>query len=220
MISEKAITFIVNKEIGSPEIYTKRYTRPEWPKGASGLTVGIGYDLGYRTRQEVQRDWEGVLPQATISAMQDYVGLTGQNAYQYLSQARVRIVVPFDAAMKVFRERNLPYWIGLVRKALPNYDLLHPDCQGALVSLAYNRGAGGYALLRDNSKQTFKEMIAIRGHMMRKEFDKIPQEFRNMKRLWGPTMGGLLKRRDDEARIFEEGLAAASQTLPETSGFF
>lgn len=220
-ISEKAISFIVNEEVGSPAIYARRYTRPEWPRGASGITVGIGYDLGYRTKAEIQADWEGVLPQSIIEAMQDYVGLRGEQAHAYLAQARTRIEVPLEAAMQVFRERNLPYWIGLVRKALPNFDLLHGDCKGALVSLAYNRGAGGYALSRDNSQGSFREMIAIRGHMIRKEFDKIPNELRSMKRLW--KMKGLLLRRDKEAKMFEEGLIAMQSNppnLPETSGFF
>lgn len=221
-ISEKAISFIINKEVVSEEYYKKHFTRPEWPKGASGITVGIGYDLGYRTRQEVQNDWAGVLPQSTIDAMKDYVGLVGQNANSYLSQARQRIDVPLEAAIKVFRERNLPQWIVLVKKALPNFDLLHGDCKGALVSLAYNRGAGGYALQRDNQKGSFREMINIRTHMIKKEFDKIPQEFRDMKRLWDPkSLRGLHIRRDAEAKMFEEGLAAMREgTLPETSGFF
>jgi hypothetical protein len=50
-------------------------------------------------------------------------------------------------------------------------------------------------------------MRAIRQHMAERRFDRIPDEFRSMKRLWrGKGLDGLLGRRDREAALFETGL--------------
>jgi hypothetical protein len=50
-------------------------------------------------------------------------------------------------------------------------------------------------------------MRIIRDHMASGQFDRIPDEFRSMKRLW-PNMVGLRNRRDHEADLFEKGLTA------------
>ena len=47
--SDAAIDLIVREEDSSPEFYAKHYQHFEWPQGASGPTVGIGYDCGYVT---------------------------------------------------------------------------------------------------------------------------------------------------------------------------
>lgn len=210
-ISERAIDLIITEEVGSKELYISRYQHPEWPGVNSGVTVGIGYDLGYKTPQEIQNDWGGILPQNIIEYMKTCVGKTGQSAANYIHNVKQSIVVPWDAAIEVFRKKNLPYWIGLVEKALPNFDLLSPDSAGALVSLAYNRGAGGFNI---SNKNGYREMYNIKLHMINKEFTKIPQEFRSQKRLW--TSKGLINRREKEAILFEQGL----KPLEETSGFF
>jgi hypothetical protein len=53
-------------------------------------------------------------------------------------------------------------------------------------------------------------MRAIAKHMAEQRFAAIPDEIRAMKRLWAgnPDMAGLLKRRELEAALFEQGLAA------------
>jgi hypothetical protein len=97
----------------------------------------------------------------------------------------------------------VPRWATTVRKALPNCDKLSPDCFGALVSLAYNRGAS-FSL----AGERYAEMRAIKAHMAAGEFSKIPGEFRSMKRLWmTPSVRGVAARRDHEALLFQKGLA-------------
>jgi GH24 family phage-related lysozyme (muramidase) len=68
------------------------------------------------------------------------------------------------------------------------------------VSLVFNRGA---SFSRPGDR--FREMRAIKAHMAGEAFGKIPSELRSMKRLW-PDSSGLRRRREDEARLFEEGL--------------
>jgi len=56
----------------------------------------------------------------------------------------------------------------------------------------------------------YLEMRRVKEHMSSKRFDKIPSEFRNIKRLWDdqPDQKGLLLRRDAEASLFALGLAS------------
>ena len=90
-----------------------------------------------------------------------------------------------------------------VKKALPNTDKLSEDSFGALVSLAYNRGA---SFSKDGDR--YKEMREIKENMANETFDQIPDCFREMKRLW-PNMRGLVDRREAEAKLFEAGLENA-----------
>jgi len=104
-------------------------------------------------------------------------------------------------ALAVFIKIDVPKWIGLTRARLPNFDALPLDCQGALVSLAFNRGASF-----DNIGDRYAEMRAIKAHMVAGEITKIPAEFLAMRRLW-PSGGDLWRRRGHEAALFEKGLA-------------
>jgi uncharacterized protein (TIGR02594 family) len=200
LISDKARDLIVFSEVSSRAAYDKRYCRPEWPQGRSGVTIGIGYDCGYTTRDGLQRDWQGAIPQAMIAALGPAVGVKGSAAGPLARRLRASVNVPYAAAISVFDGRDVPKWVAMVRRALPNTELLNPDCLGALVSLAYNRGASF-----SNQGGRYAEMRAIRTHMANKDFARIPAEFRSMKRLW-PSMRGLLIRRENEAQLFEFGL--------------
>lgn len=201
--SQAAIDLIVAEEVSSKAVYQARYTHPEWPGGASGVTIGIGYDCGYSTPAVIQGDWGDKLAPALVQALQHVAGMTGSPASSHAHELRGVVTVPWDAAMAVFIGRDMPKWEATVAHALPNTDKLSPDSFGALVSLCYNRGAGGFTSAQDRNR----EMRAIKAHMAAGEFAKIPAEFRSMKRIW-PNVSGLQRRRDHEADLFQKGLAA------------
>jgi hypothetical protein len=48
-LSKPAIDYIISYEVTSPNVYNKKYTSPIRPDGKSGITIGIGTDLGYTT---------------------------------------------------------------------------------------------------------------------------------------------------------------------------
>ena len=52
MISRKAVELIIKFEIGSISYYNRILQRPNWPRGNSGITIGIGADLGYTTEKQ------------------------------------------------------------------------------------------------------------------------------------------------------------------------
>jgi hypothetical protein len=46
-VSERAIQLIVYFEVTDEATYRRKYQRPVWPGLNSGVTIGIGYDVGY-----------------------------------------------------------------------------------------------------------------------------------------------------------------------------
>jgi len=201
-ISVKAFDLIVEFEVSSKQVYENKYRGTIWPGGASGVTIGIGYDVGYTTVAQLRADWIETISAAMIATLERAVGVQGAPVKALTTALRPSVNIPFGSAITVHRGKVMPRWVALVERALPNTGRLGPDSLGALVSLTYNRGAS-YA----NSGERFREMRAIKTHMTNRAFTKIPAQFRSMKRLW-PTVPGLQTRRAREARLFEASLAA------------
>jgi GH24 family phage-related lysozyme (muramidase) len=77
------------------------------------------------------------------------------------------------------------------------------DCAAALVSLVFNRGT---SLSGDRRR----EMSNIQALLRTGNLKEIPNQFREMKRLW-PQTEGLRSRRIQEADLFEGGLVPAGE---------
>ncbi|MCG6207416.1 hypothetical protein LPW26_22440 [Rhodopseudomonas sp. HC1] len=199
-ISQAAFDLIVAAEVSSEKVYEKRYRHPIWPGLKSGVTMAIGYDVGYATRDSLRRDWEDVISSDQLASLMPAVGIKGTAARSWV-QRLGNVDISFAQAIRVHRDRVIPRWVAAVERALgPNTAQLSPDCLGALVSLAYNRGVSFSA---DGPR--YAEMRAVKACVQAGTFAQIPGHLRAMKRLW-PGVGGLLKRRDDEAAMFESGL--------------
>ena len=210
LISEDAGELIIEQEVTSEKTYNKKYEHPIRPGLESGITIGIGYDCGYSTPDGIRRDWKGRIPDSMIEILATRcAGLKGANAQNRLAEVKSKIVVPWEAAISEFYEVEVPRWIKKVKAALPNVDKLSPDCIGALVSLAYNRGPSFTIPASKDPKGRYAEMRNIRVYMGTEQYEKIPNEFRKMKRIWANTSNrGLLTRREEEAKLFERGLKA------------
>ncbi len=199
--SEKAIQMIVAFEVTSKAIYISKYQSTIWPGGKSGVTIGIGYDLGHTTIAKLQRDWHAHLPADMIAVLEQAVGVTGAAAKELAGHLAPAVLVPWDAANAVFRELDVPHYSAMVRKALANTNLLSGDSFGALLSLTFNRGPS-FSVAGDR----YKEMNTIRTLMAAKKFSDIPAQFVSMQRIW-PTVPGLQARRVKESKLFASGLA-------------
>jgi hypothetical protein len=193
--SQAAIDLIVTEEDSSAAYYTRHCTHFEWPEHASGPTVGIGYDCGYATADGIRADWLGFIPDQMAGALVRAAGLKGDAAHAFVERYGASVTITWDQALAQFKAHELPKWEAIVSKALPNASLLNSDCFGALVSLACNRGAGGFT----SPGARYPEMRAIWMHMGNKRFDLIPREFLGMRRLW-PVNGHLWKRRGTRRR--------------------
>ena len=211
-ISERAYDLIVEFETGGRAHYESPHginKRPCWPGGDSGVTIGCGYDLGYNTRADFETAWGSLAPQE-FSALLGALVKKGRAAKNFLPRVK-HIVIEWGVALAVFDAVDLPTEKSTTLAYLPTAAEIHGHCFGALVSLVFNRGPS-FKLQGDR----YREMRAIYALMNARQYDGIPAQIRNMKRLWvGQGLGGLLRRRDAEAALFQDGLDAmriANQT--------
>ena len=200
-ISERATKLITTFEVSSEQYYRSKLIHPIWPQGDSGITIGIGYDIGFVSAKTFRNDWKDLLPQKTISILETAAQKKAARAKELLPNY-THLVVPWDKAQAQFNA-FLPYVIGETEAVFPNAKNFKDksDCRGALVSLVYNRGS---AVANTDRR---REMLAIRNHMAARDFKKIPAEIRSMTRLWmNKGLPGLIERRELEALLFERGL--------------
>jgi GH24 family phage-related lysozyme (muramidase) len=198
--SDKAYKLIVKYEVGGgSEYYTKCLERPTYPGGASGVTIGIGYDLGYNTLKQFEDDWHNLLDANDYNKLTLHIGKKADKAKAAISSLR-DIRVKWAAAESVFKTSTLPRFIVETKRAFPGSDKLHPDAFGALVSLVFNRGGS----VVGSSRQ---EMLNIRDAISNKIYTVntylyIAHQILEMKRLWiGKGLDGLLVRRNEESAL-------------------
>ncbi|MFP3614542.1 hypothetical protein SB778_31110 [Paraburkholderia sp. SIMBA_050] len=199
-ISDDAIKTIILFEVTGKIRYEQKFQRPIWPGGESGITVGVGYDLGYVTPKWLKDDWGKIISPSDLATLKDACGIRGEAANRALGKFK-SVTIPWEKANPQFRNYLLPLYVAETLARLPNANKLSDDSLGAMVSLVYNRGAGGFR----SPKPQYKEMRAILQHMEVEKYELVPEEFRKMTRLW-PKTRGLLTRRELEARLFEKGL--------------
>src|SRR6188768_168613 len=75
-----SLELIVRFEVGSRQRYQKEFQRPIWPGGQSGVTIGIGYDLGMAPKAQITSDWEIHLFEPELAALLAVQGVTGPAA--------------------------------------------------------------------------------------------------------------------------------------------
>lgn len=196
-LSPKALKLLLDYEVGGGEAYYKKaLSRPTWPRGESGVTIGVGYDLGYTPRARVNADWH-MLDQTTLDRLGATIGVKGTKASARAKEVR-DIVIPWATAFEVFQRATVPFWIAQTRAAFPGIDALPWDAAGALVSLVFNRGPS-----MEGERRT--EMRAIRVAVAAHDLPLIAKQLRRMKRLWiGKGLDGLLARREAEAVLVEQ----------------
>jgi len=172
----------------------------DWPGGDSGITIGLGYDLGYESAGDFGNDWQPLLSAGEFTTLSQVIGLKGTQAQAKASGLKT-IKIKADNAKQVFLERSVPKYQAQTQQAFPGVDALPADAQGALFSLVYNRGTS----MNGDSR---KEMRAIRDAVPNGDLQEIANQLRAMKRLWvGKGLDGLLKRRDAEADLVESCIA-------------
>ncbi|HHT4259112.1 TPA: hypothetical protein ACTYZB_004778, partial [Klebsiella variicola] len=177
----------------------KKLTHPVWPGEKSGTTFGFGFDSGYSSASDVKSAWKDFLPEATVAGLMTCAGISGQAALACTNKIK-HLVISLDAAEKQFNY-YIPFLVAQTQSTFANYDMLSPDCRGALASLVYNRGPN------TRNVKGREEMYKISVMMREKRFSEIPEQIRIMKKLWTkPKERGLLKRRELEAQLFEIGL--------------
>ncbi len=200
MISRKAVELIIQHEIGGRNVYEKKYQKPIWPGGESGLTLGIGWDCGYAKEADLFSDWSA-LNLNFLNAMKRFCGVKGEVVKSMMKGEVLNVIIPYNIAYDVFVKKSIPKYYAMTKRIYPQLDSLNEDTRGALVSMVYNRGAK----LDGESR---KEMKAIVELVAKQDYDGIAEQIERSKRLWeGKGLDGLVIRRENEADLIRSSMA-------------
>jgi GH24 family phage-related lysozyme (muramidase) len=201
MVSKKAIDLIIQHEVGGRAYYEKKLQAPIWAGGESGVTIGMGYDLGFNSEKQFMLDWSGVINLNFINALRPTIGIKGPQAKAMLKGEILNVRIPYNTAYEVFVKSSLPRYYAMTKKIYPNMDLLNDDTKGALVSVVYNRGNR----LEGDSRA---EMRAIVDLIAKQDYEGIAEQIEKSKRLWeGKNLDGLVIRREAEADLVRDSMA-------------
>ncbi|MFL6550934.1 MAG: hypothetical protein ACJ8OJ_19745 [Povalibacter sp.] len=191
-VSCRSLNAIIQFEVTSEATYEQRYCKPSWPGASSGVTVGIGYDLGMRSKIQIQADWQGWIADADLERLLTVQGVKG-DAARPLTRSLTDVQISYDVAQTVFYQSTLPSFAALTRSTYPGVHKLPADAQGMLLSVIYNRGAS-LSGSRRAEMAAMKPLIAGRD----KDLVAIANQVQQMARLW-PGVAGLQQRRRKEA---------------------
>lgn len=201
MISKRSIDLIIQFEIGGRSYYERALQKVTWPGGASGATVGIGYDLGYNTEKQFLLDWSPGLNLNFVNALKPLCGLKGEKVKGMIKGEILNVRIPYNIAYDVFVRSSVPRFYKAALTIYPDMIHLNDDTQGALVSMVFNRGT---SLVGDRRK----EMKAIVELVKKQDYEGIAEEIEKSKRLWeGVGLDGLVIRREAEADLIRDSIA-------------
>lgn len=193
-ISKESLDKLIFAEVTSESVYNRLYTGPHWPGGASGVTFGIGFDLGYHTKKEIEDAFQNYVPPDKLKRMIALAGIKGDAAKAKVASVK-DVFIKYETAYKIFVEVSYPKYVNQALKIYPKLADLHSNASGALVSLVYNRGNS-----IEGSNRI--EMKNIQPLVDRKDYKGIYNQILSMRRLWiGKNLPGLLTRRDWEANL-------------------
>lgn len=87
---------------------------------------------------------------------------------------------------------------------IPNWDEMDPGKQAALLSFGYNFGPNFYGA---------KGFETITKNLKNKEWDKVPETLKMYQKSGGKVLRGLVKRREEEGKLWSSGLPTTSTKL-------
>lgn len=161
--------------------------RLHWPGGASGVTLGAGYDMRERTVQRVSADLVSVgVEKAVAEKVAAGAGLSGAKAKQFCADNRAAIDLAVDKQKSLLRlitpsyERYIKKYIKV--KLLQNeYD--------ALTSFCYNPG---------------KSVVSVMDAINAGKIDAAMTDIKSRASSGGKQLPGLVNRRAKEVKLYLE----------------
>ncbi len=196
-ISPASKELILYYEVGGASYYSSQLERPTVPPGFSGITIGIGYDLGYNSKAQIKADWGDKLPSAQVARLQNVAGKTGASARAALGSVR-DIRIPYATAIQVYDQRTVPRFAALTKNAYPGLTKMNPDIQGVILSTSFNRGTSF-------SGDRRRELLWTRNDIASGKVEKLSSYQLQMRRLW-PSIKGLQRRYTAHAGLIDKSL--------------
>jgi hypothetical protein len=197
-ISQASQDMILYYETGGQAYYASRLKHPCVPPGQSGITIGIGYDLGYNTKEQIATDWGTFIPAAQVARLQTVAGLKQSAAKAALIRVK-DISIPWETAVAVYKLKTVPRFAAMTERAYPGITKLHPHIQGVVLSTSFNRGTAFSPYDRR------KELVWTRDDVKNGKIGQLPSYQLQMRRLW-PTIGGLQKRYSAHAGLMQRAV--------------
>ncbi|MEO8997948.1 MAG: glycoside hydrolase family protein [Rhodanobacter sp.] len=159
-----------------------------WPQGASGVTLGPGYDMKERSAASIVADMKAIgLTDAAAQVVSQAAGLTGDKAKNF-AHGHKKDVDLTDAQQVSLLKHVVKHYERMVRKAMTI-----PVSQSefdALVSFAYNPAG------RWHSVTHFLNKGSVTAAM---------KKIRQGNTSKGKVLPGLTRRRDDEVKLYLDG---------------
>lgn len=212
-ISEESIELIIAWEVGGgdPAVarsqYDRKYTHPHWPgNSASGLTIGIGYDLRW-SRAWFEGDWKTRLDARSYERLARHLDRRGSREAERSTRD---ITIPWEDAMTVFRLRRLPFFVDQAKTVFPGVEQLGGDVWGALSSVVYNCGTNVEGPRRKLKAAAY---ASIRAAVAARDIPGVAAGIRALcayHDLSPRVARGLKRRREDEARLVERAASRRS----------
>ncbi len=136
---------------GKAFIYDKEALRGKsdklhWPEGASGVTLGPGYDMKTRSAAQIISDMTAIgISPPVAGKISKAAGLTGANAQKFVADNASLVQLSIKMEQTLLK-RLIPYYETIVRRNV-HVALLQEEFD-ALVSLTYNPGWSIYRLTK------------------------------------------------------------------------
>jgi hypothetical protein len=182
-ISENGIFFIFKQE-ALAGVTNKLH----WPGGASGVTLGAGYDMKARSANSIRNDMQSIgLDSSTAEAISAAAGLSGHAARDFCQNNFSLVNLGEDKQVELLR-KTVQIYENMVNKTI-KVNLLQNEFD-ALVSYAYNPGGGWSSVASLINHESGGQAM-----------DKI----KNYVRSGGAVFTGLVKRRADEVTLYSTG---------------
>jgi hypothetical protein len=176
--------------------------RLHWPGGSSGVTLGPGYDLRHRRKEEVTTDLKAIgVSEDVAKKIAEGCGKHDADAKAFAKDNRNLVDLSVDQE-KALLAKVLPRYERVVDdKTMVKVDL-NPNERAALISLVYNIGEA-------NFKASTLLKLLNEGNR-----SGAAEQFARWNKSGGQVLDGLTKRRQIEAELFRKKYDAPRRVLP------
>lgn len=182
-ISENGLKFIFTSE-AQPNVSNFLH----WPGGNSGVTLGPGYDMGGRSKEEIIADMQKIgVDKTKVVKIAEASKLTGAQAQKFVKDNASLVIIDGIQELALLKHK-VPDYEKQVRAAI-TVDLFQYQYD-ALVSFAYNPG---------------KRFSHVMGLINRGEVNAALLAIKEVNTSGGVVMKGLTDRRDREVTLYQTG---------------
>lgn len=162
------------------------------------VTIGLDYNLGYVTKEQMRADLSGLLDNAMVDALEPAVGIRDKAAAAvFVAQWPKDRIIPYETA-KAILIRNMDKFGKLLLESVPRAAELNGSCFGAVAITLHNVGSFERPGPRGVELKKLKKAIED-GHQ-----SEIPKILRSIGRT--ERLPGLRRRREMEAALCEKSL--------------